>query len=516
MRKIIGFFLIQLMFPLCAMAQRGDVIRGHCTPGIVDDGVAETRGSRRLLPAINTDWNPNRIYRQAVVLLSFADKDFSMENPRETYDSVFNVAGYNNGAGPGCVAEYFREQSGGLLNLQFDVYGPYKVSYNAKINPKSTSAEYGTVALKEAARLWIAEDSLRAYRDYDWNGDGYVNQIIYVYAGYAGNQNADECKGCIWPNTSSMGSILTPDGFKVSSYTCSGEVKTNGKSWGIGTICHEFTHSLGLPDIYPTSSNAGFSVVDEWDLMDGGNFINGGWCPPNYSGLERMLMGWQSPIELTEATTITDMKSLSEGGPVYMVRHTDSEYFLLENRQWSGWDQRIPGRGLVIFHVNYKADKWRGNTVNNNVSLRGYQLVHADSLDYDAWADIIGSNNPYVNGHSRILSTSAYPWSTDSTDFVNDCLTDTSTPSSLMYTDNEDGNKYLSKAITNIRVSDEGLVSFEYHGYVPSEISKVSETIIGHYDNGDAHWYNLQGRRLLSEPSRRGLYIHKGKLVSKH
>lgn len=501
MRQIVVLLML-LMLPLCVKAQGRDVIRRGCTPELSDDGEAKTRGQRRTLEAINTNWDPNRIYRQPVVLISFADRDFSMENPREAYDRIFNEPGYNEGSGPGCIADYFREQSGGLLNLQFDVFGPYKVSQNAKryVNANKDTYENGKAAMLEAIELWIAEDHDRQHHEYDWNDDKNINQVIFVYAGYAGNQDNAISYGHIWPNTGSFSAftmISTLDDYGIPNYTCSGELNVRDKSWGIGTICHEFTHSLGLPDIYPTPSG-GYSMVDEWDLMDGGNFTNNGWCPPNYSGLERMLMGWQSPIELTEPTTITDMKPLSEGGPVYMVRHTDKEYYLLENRQWTGWDSRLPGKGLAIFHVCYNESKWSGNNVNSNVSQRGYQLVCADNLDYDAWDAIIGEGvNPYVKGHNRHLSSAAYPWATDSTDFVNDCLTDNSVPASLMYTANQANSNLLSKAISNIRVKEDGTVSFDFMGGDPDKIDDSrwlnanSEQITAIYD--------LSGRQVVSQ-----------------
>lgn len=499
MRQVIAILL--MMLPLCLKAQGRSVIRGNCTPGLSDDGTALTRGQWRGLVATNTDWDPQKVYRQAVVLISFADFDFSMEKPRETYDSIFNYPGFNRGKGPGCVADYFREQSGGLLNLQFDVFGPYKITQNAKLNANATAStyEYGGYAMTEATKMWIAEDSARQYKVYDWNNDKDIDQVIYVYAGYAGNENNKTCYGHIWPNTSSLSStIKTPDNYRVRNFTCSGEIHANGNSWGIGTICHEFTHSLGLPDIYPTSSSAGYSMVDEWDLMDGGNFTNSGWCPPNYSGLERMLMGWQTPIELTETATIRGMMPLSEGGPVYMIKHTDNEYYLLENRQWTGWDARLPGRGLVVFHVCFDNSRWRANTVNNKVSQRGYQLVCADNLDYDAWDNIIGEGvSPYVKGHNRHLSTAAYPWTTDSTDFVNDCLDDNSTPASLMYLNNQAGSKNLSKPISNIQVADDGTVSFDFMGGDPTDIVDRPELSTG--TPAPIAIFDLSGRQVTSQ-----------------
>lgn len=510
MRSLISTILL-MMTPLFALAQEGRVIRGNCMPDVNTETTATTRAPQKRLTPM-TDWDAERTYRQAVVLISFKDTDFSLEDPRATYDSIFNYPGFNRGKGPGCVAEYFREQSGGMLNLQFDVYGPYKVSYDSKRNPNATKdspGEMGREVIKEATELWLADDTLRQHKDYAWNGNKIVNQVIYVYAGFTGNQDLDICYGRIWPNTGYITSILSYDGYWVGSYSCSGELAATGNdsstSWGIGTICHEFTHSLGLPDIYPTrGKNVPVSVVDEWDLMDGGNFTNRGWCPPNYSGLERMLLGWQSPIELTEPTTITDMKPLSDGGPVYMIRHTDKEYYLLENRQWSGWDTRLPGRGLAIFHVDYNSSSWSGNSVNIDKDHFRYDIIHADGLDYNAWSSLVGEGSAYYNGHSRLLSTSAYPWATDSTEFVNNMLTDISVPASLMFNINAAGSKYLSKAITNITMTDDGLVSFDFMGgSIPESVSAVSS------DAMPAAVYNLRGVCVGTriENQRPGIYI---------
>ena len=415
---------------------------------------------------MNTDWDSQRTYRQLVILISFSDCDFKSEHARESYDSLFNEPGYNKRSGPGCVADYFREQSGGLFNLQFDVTGPVKVEAKAcpYENPTESTRNYGRDQFVEATKQIIKDNPDMDFSAYDWNGDGYVNQVVYVYAGTGGNQG-QKSYGHIWPNTSSFTSITTPGGVKISNYTASSETWSNGLSTGIGTICHEFSHSLGLPDIYPTSSSAGFSVADEWDLMDGGNFTNLGWCPPNYTPVEKMLLGWLTPIELEEPTSVRELKSVADGGTTYRIMHSENEWYLLENRQQRGWDFGLPGKGLVVYHVVYDNSAWRGNTVNNDKSRRRFELVHADNLDYDDWDEIIEGSSPYAETaylHNKHLSTSPYPWTTDSTTFVNNELTDNSVPPAKMSSPNEEGNLMLSKSITNITMSEDGLVSFDF------------------------------------------------------
>ena len=138
-----------------------------------------------------------------------------------------------------------------------------------------------------------------------------------------------------------------------ASVTC--ELWRDGSLYGWGTIAHEFCHCLGLPDIYPMSPASPFSTVDEWDLMDGGNYINKGWCPPNFSAMEKMCMKWDTPEELTRPTSVTGMKPVSAGGKCYIIRNeaNSQEYYLLENRQQEGWDYGCPSNGLLIYHVDY-------------------------------------------------------------------------------------------------------------------------------------------------------------------
>ena len=477
-------------------AQDIKVVHGDCTPDLTDgDGL--TRGMPRRLPKIRKNWDSTRVYKQMAVLVTFRDVDFKMEDPRATYDSIFNYPGFNKRLGPGSVADYFRDQSGGFLNLSFDVYGPIKLDTLAcpYQTPTDKTRNYGKEQFRQATTQVFNQYPDVDYKQYDWNGDGQIEQVVYVYAGLCGNQG-EGSYGYIWPNTGSFSTVKTPDGVKISNFTGSGELwRNNLGSCGIGTICHEFSHSLGLPDIYPTSNDAGYSAVDEWDLMDGGNFTNYGWCPPDYSPLEKMLFGWLKPVELTDPVTIKDMKPTHDGGEVYIIYNTASDYYLLENRQWKGWSLGVPGRGLVIYHVVYDESKWSSNSVNNVKGKYRYKLVHADGLDYDGWDDLLESRDAkskYANKQRMnclYLSTSPFPWSTDSTETVDRALVDTETP------------------ITNIRMTDDGLVSFDFRGGIPDAVNDVLAPRVV----GDA-CFDLQGRRVIGCPGK-GIYIVGGRKV---
>ena len=446
-------------------------------------------------------WDASRTYRQLVVLVSFSDLDFSLEDPRGTYDTIFNTPGYTQRDGAGCVADYFRDQSNGLFNLQFDVYGPYKT--NCPVKTGSSDLNEGHEAFMEATRMLIEEQPDIDFSQYDWDGDNIVEPIVYVYAGYCGNQSSIKDEGYIWPTTGSFATIETPDGHKIFMYSASGELWANNTSHGIGTICHEFSHCLGLPDIYPTSTKVrDLSIVDEWDLMDGGTATNFGWCPPNYSPFEKMIMGWLTPKELTADTVITDVKPVAEGGEAYLIRQNDDEFYLLENRQWNGWDYGVPGLGLVIYHVVYNKINWQINNVNNVQGKPNYSLLAADGQSFTDWYNLIkesGFRTPYSDTerqlHSWILSGAPYPWQDEETHVDQVTLFD-------------------EKSLNDIILHEDGTVSFNFHTSSNGIRSLKAEPVA-------TGVYTLSGLKLRddgkTEGLPRGIYIVNGqkKIVHK-
>lgn len=514
MRKV-TFAVIALLTTLLALpspAQDMSLRRGNCMPeGEAGGGVAAGQGNAmRRLPSVNKNWDANRVYRQLVILISFSDTDFKEEDPQAFYNRMLNEEGYNQRLGPGCLAEYFRVQSGGLFNVQFDVYGPYKISSKAQPYeaPNENTHNYGRSQMIAATNMFLEEHPDIDFSQYDWNGNGKVNQVIYVCAGFTGNQSNEKCYGYIWPNTSTFTTINTPDGKIISDYSCSNELWANNTSCGFGTIAHEFTHSLGLPDIYPTSNDDDYSVVDEWDLMDGGNFTNYGWCPPNYTPLEKMLLGWLTPIELNEPTIISNLKSVADGGETYMVKNTSNEYYLLENRQWSGWDIGLPGQGLVIYHVNYVASSWSGNSVNNKPNARNFHLIAADNRNYNEWDDFMiesGATSQYANSermNNLHLSGAPYPLANDE-GILNDALTDTSVPAAVVYNKNAEDTLFMSKPITDIVQNEDGTVSFKFKN---GTLDVIDDLVSGLATKGEGDIYDLQGRRIYGKPAR-GLVI---------
>ena len=454
--------------------------------------------TRAELPVPNTDWNPKRTYRQAVILVQFSDFSFSMEHPNTYYTQLLNLSSSNTRGGAGCAADYFRDQSNGLFNIQFDVYGPIKVSQKAQI---TSGDNYSVSAAREATKKTV--DSLGVdFSPYDWNNDGEVDQVIYIVSGYSGNTLDPDYQGYTWPNTDwfRYGKVKVGEGLYVNQYSVSAEKNINEIPCGIGTMCHEFCHCLGLPDIYPVSGDV-FSMVDEWDLMDGGNYTAYGWCPPNFSALERTLMGWLTIDEITNPCEIHDLSPVADGGKAYKMTKQGNEFYLLENRQQTGWDKGLPGKGLLIYRVDYNASSWRNNMVNTSSKTR-YELMHADGLDYDAWRAYLTANDLSLYAdqqnhmNNRVFSNSAYPLITDTLQ-VDKC---TETPLSIF----------------NIQMTNEGLISFNVDngtGIKSVDSGQFLAMPSGRAERIVDNWFDLQGRQIKGKPLRKGIYIKNKKKI---
>ena len=479
MRKIILMFLALVAIAASAQErfQRRPCIRG----------IPEMATKTRALPNPSQNWDPARTYRQAVLLVEYADSTFSMDDPKTYYDQLLNLTSSNTRGGAGCAADYFRDQSNGMFNLQFDVYGPIKVSQSAKRTKSGDN--YGDEACLEAVKK--AVDSLKVdFSPYDWNQDGEVEQVVLIASSYCGNSGGVYTK-FIWPNTYYFFSkrVEVAKNLYVNQYSVSAEKWGNDILCGIGTICHEYAHCLGLPDLYPTDDSM-YSMVDEWDLMDGGNYTCWGWNPPNFSALEKQLMGWLSFEDIKEPVQIKEMKPVADGGKAYRMTVEGDKFYYFENRQQKGWDRGLPGKGLTIYSVDYDASTWKNNGVNKKSNYR-YQLVHADGLDYDGWDSFVKANGllAYVDNENRMnrrhLSGSPFPYVSDTLE-VNQC-------------------DILPMPLTNIYLSDAGTISFDV---VLTGINAVVD------DDDNDCWYDLQGRKLSGKPARKGVYIHNRRKVA--
>ena len=403
------------------------------------------------LPCTKQNLRGNK--RMLVILASFNDKAFSQNNAR-SFNDIFNTTNYHNGRFSGSVKDYFLAQSNGLLNLQFDVVGPVVVSQNSAYYGEQTETQndaHASEMVKEAVEL---VDNEVDYSLYDWDNDGTVEHIVVIYAGLSQAEGGSEDD--IWSHKSTISSFC--DHTVIRDYACASESRLiNGTVSlnGIGTICHEISHCFGLPDTYDQST--GNYGTSRWDLMSLGVHVDNGYTPAGYTAYDKMFCLWQSPVILKNTQAVTNMAPLSQGGDFYLIPNDawNDEFYLLENRQQTGWDSKLPAHGMLITHVDFDEQLFDNNIVNRTGQIGNY------SNDHERIGLVLADNDMTVdasdyNRWKKHLQGDFYPCGS------NNSLTNTSTPNAKLFHRNIDGTNLLSKPVTNIRENGDKTMRFTF------------------------------------------------------
>lgn len=322
-----------------------------------------------------------------VILVNYADTKFSFcDDPHTEMSNMMMQHGYSNFGATGSACDFYTDQSRGLYTPQFDVYGPVQLPQNRAYyggNNSDGSEPRAYEMVVDACRILDPDVDFSIY---DTDGDGKVDNVYVFYAGYGENDGGT--RDCVWPHAWQIQYATTPpehDGVVINRYACSNELRYTGQSGeldptGIGTFCHEFGHVLGQPDMYATTYTNSFTP-GSYSAMDHGSYNNDGRTPPNFSAYERYAMEWLEPVELTDAASIS-MLPIGDGGNVYKInvdKNKPTEYWLFENRQQRGWDEFIPGHGMLVWHIDYVSSVWDSNVVNNTPAHQYVDIVEADN-----------------------------------------------------------------------------------------------------------------------------------------
>ncbi|MBD5232613.1 MAG: M6 family metalloprotease domain-containing protein [Bacteroidales bacterium] len=318
-----------------------------------------------------------------VILARFADIDFYTPDIHTAIDRSLNEPGYNHNGSTGSVRDYFIDNSNGLYKPEMVVYGPVTLPQNMEYygapNGLAQDSRPGEM-IRDACRL--LDDEID-FSQFDLDHDGEIDNVYLFFAGYSQADGANP--NTIWPHAAhAWGQTLaTFDGVRLNHYACSNEVEfgTN-KLVNIGTFCHEFSHVLGLPDLYATDySNK--AHPGEWSLMAEGGRLNDSRTPPCMSAYERYSLGWLEPTELVPSAKSFELPDISENEALILRSPTNpKEIFMFEYRAKKGWDSYIPGHGMLVWHVDFDADLWTSNIVNNDASHQYIDLLEANNSYY--------------------------------------------------------------------------------------------------------------------------------------
>ena len=336
-------------------------------------------------------------FKGLIILVEYSDRPFQRSDANEFYNDMVNTHDYTGfydedgtrfNTCTGSVRDYYYDNSNGIFDPSFDVVGPIQVS-QVTTDAHKTSNFYPIA--KEALQK---ADQFVNYADYDADNDGSVDMVYFIVSGYGSNYG-DNNEDYLWPYASDLAWYsyyygLKYDNMSFGRYACSVEMGgyeeyADNPEYsfidGIGTICHEFSHVLGLMDHYDTDyeKNGQSNDPDIWDVMSGASYLNKSRTPAGYNAFEKYTLGFLGTLNyINEETTYTLNPLNTSDEALRLDTKQNKEYFILENRQQTRWDKYLPGHGMLIWRVDStNTTVWRDNKVNCNPNHNYFELIRA-------------------------------------------------------------------------------------------------------------------------------------------
>lgn len=460
-----------------------------------------------------------------VILVEFQDVKFKTSDPVATFTHY--LKGAEGEAAPeannayvtkgmvnyGSVSQYFNDMSQGKFTPQFDIVGPVTVSKNSAYYGgnigKATDVNFAQM-IAEACK---SVSSKVNFADYDQNNDGYVDLVYVIYAGYSeslGGNSSD----CLWPKSGTnefyelgTNNLLKLNGKRICRYGINNELnasptveeeKFNGMKLlnGIGLFCHEFSHTMGLPDLYPTveASRVDNQNPEYWDLMDGGEYTYSGYFPTPYSPWEMDVMGWTTPVELGDDAKQVILNSYASDRKAYKIYGENDEYLLIQNIQTDGWWRGITKAfnttGMLVWRIDYPYPTVSlNNRLNNEIGKPNVMIVPADGYvisDYNH-----GKGKQWTDDQYNLsLQGDPFPGATKKTELLSIKL----------------NNSTLKKPFYNIKETDDGVITFDY---LKDYATGIDQTLADKETEKNQSIFSLDGRYLGNDASKltKGVYI---------
>ena len=335
-------------------------------------------------------------FRGLIVLINYTDRKFddyvpSNYTPQDFYEQMINGHDYKGFTLPagtkvecmGSVRDYYYDNSFQQFDPHFDILGPVDVPFACTDAHQFNCDSIFFAALE-------ALDPEVDFSQYDTDEDGTADMVFFLVAGHGSDYSANN-RDYLWPHMKDFTDSPVLDGVNFKLYACSTNMIGEENDYyivynnvaGIGTICHEFSHCLGLPDFYDTDSDGSGGVNHAypltWSIMASSFKNNNGRNPAGYSLYERYALGFAQPT-LIDAEGTIELPALEKSNMGYRLNTAnENEFFLIENRQRIKWDKNLPGPGMLIFRVDStNVEVWENNLVNANPNHNYYELLRAN------------------------------------------------------------------------------------------------------------------------------------------
>lgn len=393
--------------------------------------------------------------KSVVILVEYTDVSFTTENANDFFTRMINGEEFSDYGAVGSARKYFIDNSMGQFVPDFDVYGPVKVSreraYYGAQSGSSHDIRPGAM-VTEAVNLVNQQYPDADFSQYDLDNDGFIDNVYIIYAGQG--QATYGGPDTIWPHSSTITNGILVDGVRLGRYACSNEWEYDRPD-GIGTFIHEFSHVMGLPDLYATQYT-GAITPGTWSVMDQGPYNGQGMCPPFYTAYERNALGWID-LDIIDGPLNGKLYPIQDNRAYIIPSVLTNEFFLLEYRNRTDWDAGTPGNGgMLVWHINYDPTVFNYNRVNNDPDKQYVDIVKAGASE---------SKYPFPNGIKRRIAPTTNP---NLTPWV---------------------GPVIQFDISNIRVNSEGYVTFIVDGGASSlDVPVATEASAAGSNGFTANW----------------------------
>lgn len=423
-----------------------------------------------------------------ILLVEYQDVKLTPQSTKEYYEQKCNQPNYVSEATYGSVYDYFVSQSDGKFTPHFDVVGPLTLPENRAYYGMSDG---GLVNQFRDACL-VADEQGLDFSKYDLNEDGFIDFLFVIFAGHGEAQGGPF--ESVWPAMQDLSNYVFDyfDGLNLGVAACSCELKggSGTEMDGVGTICHEFSHILGLADIYDTSNQGGHGMC-HYDIMDIGTYNDKQVTPSGYTAMDKYTLGWLDPVVLDAPRKDVRLRPFNSTHDAAFIVNPDNpdEYYTLENRQQQGWDKGIPGHGLVISYCHYDKRHWNRNTVN--AASAGYEhvrIVAADNIWQSTLTDEAGDPFPGT--------------------MANTSLSAETRPAAYWYSSGEP----VKWVISNIREDQDGVITFDFSDTTGIDAAASDATDIRVIGNSvivpeGSMVFDITGRKVNPEALPSGIYV---------
>ncbi|WP_347548448.1 cell wall-binding repeat-containing protein [Pseudalkalibacillus hwajinpoensis] len=389
------------------------------------DSVLPKVNRAALTPNLNAgDFKSNSATNEALIVLLVSFNDTKAKySENEWSNKIFSSTGNSlNTFYAENSAETFQftpatETSGvsnGIVSVKLNYNHPDPVD---KYNEDQLYRQIVANALK-------ASDGMVNYHQYDENGDGYISvdelHIVTIVAGGEGSYNDPSPR--VWGHKYGLFSEApTLDGVSVGNIYYNGGYTQFGEMHGdhmatIGIIAHELGHDLGLPDLYDRDGSS--LGIDVHSVMAGGSWAyqNGedvGQTPTHFDPWSKIQLGFVTP-EIVSSSKKVNINSIKNDNYNVIQIQTDdpSEYFLIENRQYDGYDRGLENRtvsgGVAMWHID-EDQVWEGNDDEGHKLVDLEEASERNGSDLDLYKFYVDYNHYYRKGYEMVFNSETTP-----------------------------------------------------------------------------------------------------------